>query len=97
MTWAGLLCGIGHGYTFPILFGLVVNRTPEENRGAALAIFTALFDLGLLVGGPLLGAVIGGFGYAVMYASGGVLTLLGTAAFLLWERRLSRAPAPPTA
>jgi MFS family permease len=97
VTWAGLLCGIGHGYTFPILFGLVVNRTPEENRGAALAIFTALFDMGLLVGGPLLGAVIGRFGYSGMYAAGGVLTLAGTAAFLAWERRLSRAAQPAKA
>jgi MFS family permease len=84
---AGVLCGIGHGYTFPILFGLVVSRAPEENRGAAMAIFTALFDLGVLVGGPALGLVIERAGYAAMFATGGALTAAGTVLFLLWDRR----------
>lgn len=87
---AGLLCGIGHGYTFPILFGLVVSRAPEDNRGAAMAIFTALFDLGLLVGGPLLGALIERAGYPWTFRTAAALTLLGLATFLLWERSLER-------
>jgi MFS family permease len=87
---AGFLCGIGHGFTFPILFGLVVSRAPEANRGASLAIFTALFDLGLLLGGPAFGAVIERFGYTAMFRTGAALTALGLAVFLLWERRLAR-------
>lgn len=88
---AGLLCGIGHGYAFPILFGLVVTRAPDDNRGASMAIFTALFDLGLLVGGPLLGALIERAGYPATFRSAGVFMLLSLAGFLLWERRLGRA------
>jgi len=87
---AGLLCGIGHGYTFPILFGLVVTRAPDDNRGASMAIFTALFDLGLLVGGPLLGALIERAGYPTTFRSAGALTLAGLALFLLWEHHLER-------
>jgi MFS family permease len=87
---AGLLCGIGHGFTFPILFGLVVTRAPEENRGASMAIFTALFDLGLLVGGPLLGALIERTGYPTTFRTAAALTTLGLAAFLVWERSLER-------
>jgi predicted MFS family arabinose efflux permease len=86
---AGLLCGIGHGFTFPIVFGLVVTRTPEENRGTALALFTALFDLGLLVGGPLFGFVIERFGFGAMFAGAGVGLALGSAAFFVWDLRLS--------
>jgi MFS family permease len=92
---AGLLCGIGHGYTFPILFGLVVTRAPEPNRGAAMALFTALFDLGVLVGGPALGLVIERAGYGAMFTTGGALTAAGTAVFLLWDRRRSTADAAP--
>ena len=88
---AGLLCGIGHGYTFPILFGLVVSRAPEDNRGAAMAIFTALFDLGLLLGGPLLGALIERAGYTPMFYTGAALTTVGLGIFLLWERSLRGA------
>jgi MFS family permease len=86
---AGLLCGVGHGFTFPILFGLVVTRTPEANRGAAMAIFTALFDLGLLVGGPAFGWLIERAGYAAMFRAGAGLTALGTSIFLVWERRIA--------
>lgn len=94
---AGFLCGIGHGFTFPILFGLVVSRAPEANRGASLAIFTALFDLGVLMGGPAFGAVIERFGYTAMFGVGACLTALGLAGFLLWERQLARAREAPRA
>jgi MFS family permease len=86
---AGLLCGVGHGFTFPILFGLVVTRTPEANRGAAMALFTALFDLGLLVGGPTFGWLIERAGYAAMFRAGAGLTALGTSIFMVWERRIA--------
>ena len=29
---AGALCGAGHGYTFPLLFGMVVNRARKVQR-----------------------------------------------------------------
>jgi len=85
LLFAGVLCGIGHGFTFPILFGLVVSRTPEENRGSTLALFTALFDLGVLIGGPSFGLVIERFGFAAMYGAGGIALALGTAGFFLLD------------
>jgi len=93
---AGVLCGIGHGYTFPILFGLVVTRTPEANRGTAMAIFTALFDLGVLVGGPVFGWVIERSGFGAMFQLGGGLLALGTAAFFWGDARATHAgPGEP--
>jgi MFS family permease len=87
---AGLLCGIGHGFTFPILFGLVVTRAPEANRGTCMAVFTALFDVGVLVGGPSLGWLVESQGFAHMYLAAGALTLLGSASFFALDAR--RAP-----
>jgi MFS family permease len=84
---AGLLCGFGHGYTFPILFGLVVTRTPDANRGTTLALFTALFDLGVLVGGPLFGFVIERLGFPWMFAIAGAGMTLGTLVFFVWDAR----------
>ena len=49
---AGVLCGAGHGYAFPIVMGMVVSRAAEADRGSAMAIFTGLFDVGALLGGP---------------------------------------------
>ncbi len=90
LVTAGLLCGIGHGFTFPILFGLVVTRTPEENRGTTLALFTALFDLGVLLGGPLFGLVIERLGFAAMYGLAGAGLGLGSLVFFAWDGRTGR-------
>jgi MFS family permease len=84
---AGLLCGIGHGYAFPILFALVVTRARPEIRGTAMAIYTGLFDFGALLGGPGLGLVIERFGYPVMYQGTAGIVVVGALVFALWDRR----------
>ncbi|MBM4244534.1 MAG: MFS transporter [Deltaproteobacteria bacterium] len=53
----GALCGMGHGYAFPILNVLAVARTPARVRGAVVSLYTAMIDLGQMVGSPLLGAI----------------------------------------
>jgi len=83
---AGLLCGFGHGYTFPILSGLVVARVHDANRGAALAVFTGLFDLGVLLGGPAFGLVIERAGYPTMFATAGAVVLAGAILFYTLDR-----------
>ena len=83
---AGVLCGLGHGMTFPILMGLVVSRARDADRGAAMAIFTALFDLGMLIGGPAFGLLIDARGYPAAFGLGGLLLTGGGLAFALWDR-----------
>lgn len=84
---AGVLSGIGHGYAFPILFAFTVTRTPEEVRGASLSFFTALFDVGVLIGGPLLGAIIEGAGYPAMFLTAGALLTFAMVTYYVWDRR----------
>jgi predicted MFS family arabinose efflux permease len=98
---AGALCGAGHGYTFPILFGMVVTRARDAERGAAMSIFTALFDAGVLLGGPLFGwtygrrltieiASLGIYAhlerYTLVYAVGAGLLTLGALVYALLDR-----------
>ncbi|MEE8476593.1 MAG: MFS transporter [Myxococcota bacterium] len=83
---AGVLCGLGHGFTFPILFGLVVTRTREADRGSGLAIYTALFDLGIVVGAPSFGFVIGDAGFAAAFIGAAVLVAGGASVFAIWDR-----------
>lgn len=83
---AGVLCGVGHGFTFPILSALVVARAQPSERGTALASFTALFDLGLLVGGPLLGLVLELSSYASMFTVAGLIAAGGVIVFAIWDR-----------
>ncbi len=84
---AGFLCGLGHGYAFPILSGMVVNRVSDDSRGTALAIFTGLFDLGMLVGSTVFGALIEWQGFAVLYAFGAVVLASALAVFVRWDPR----------
>jgi MFS family permease len=86
---AGVLGGIGHGYAFPIISALVVTRAPASERGTALSTFTALFDLGLLVGGPLLGFVLAHADYRAMYWTAGAIAFGGALAFAAWDRTRS--------
>jgi MFS family permease len=83
---AGVLCGLGHGFTFPILFGMVVTRTREADRGSAMAIYTALFDLGVVVGGPGFGFVIGASSFTAAFGAAAGLVVGGTAVFAVWDR-----------
>jgi MFS family permease len=84
---AGLLCGSGHGYAFPILFSMVVTRASDSDRGSATAIFTALFDLGLVLGGPLFGWISRSAGYSPMYTTAAAVIVVGTAVYAFWDRR----------
>jgi MFS family permease len=89
---AGILCGAGHGYAFPILFGFTVTRAPQELRGSAVAFFTALFDIGVLIGAPLLGLIINGAGYTTMYAMAAATLAISTGIYFVWDRRWDPDP-----
>lgn len=90
---AGVLCGVGHGYGFPIMSGMVVSRALDEDRGSAVSIFTALFDMGTLVGGPVLGVIISGYGYTAMFRFAAVAIVAASFAFATWDRRMLAARA----
>lgn len=87
VAFAGVLAGMGHGFTFPILLGLVVSRARPAERGAALAIFTAIFDAGSLLGNPLFGLVVKAtHSYRVMFAAAAAVMAAGTAVFGALDR-----------
>jgi MFS family permease len=77
---------IGMGAAFSLLFPslslLAVERVVPERRGAAMGTFTANFDLGMLVGSPLVGAAaaLGGYSAAFYVAAGAALACAGLSA-----------------
>ncbi len=81
----GVLCGVGHGYAFPILNVLVVARTPGHVRGAVVSLYTAMIDLGQMIGAPLLGAIaMRGFG--AMYLTAGAALAVAALALRVGDR-----------
>ena len=82
---AGILCGGGLGYVYPITFADVIERSSPQERGSAMAAYTLFWDLGALIGSPALGWVILHFGYTAMFATAGVLMLVAAAGLAVWD------------
>ncbi|MFH1330407.1 MAG: MFS transporter [Actinomycetota bacterium] len=94
MVAAGVLSGAGLGYAFPILFSLVVERASIEERGSAMAAFTAVFDAGTLAGSPTLGWVIHQFGYGAMFAAAAGWMAVAALVFAFWDTGGARGRDP---
>ena len=90
---AGFFCGVGHGYAFPILLGLVNRRARVTERGAAMAIYTTIDNGAVLVAGPVLGFLIETLGYTPMFRSAAGLLAVTTMLFWLWDRGREQEPA----
>jgi predicted MFS family arabinose efflux permease len=84
---AGTFFGLGHGFAFPVLFGILVTRARIADRGSAMGIFTALFDAGAVVGGPLIGALIMSAGFGAAFAAAAGIVAVGMLVFGIWDGR----------
>jgi MFS family permease len=89
---AGMCCGIGHGYAFPVLFSLVIGRVTASARGGAMAIYTCIDWAGTLIAGPVVGIVIERAGYTAGFCLLAFTLALGTTLFYGLDRA-ARAPA----
>lgn len=92
LTLGAALLGAAHGTVFPILANQVVDRARSAERGSAMATFTSVFDIALLVVAPLIGVVIDAAGYTVAFSSLGVALGLGAAVYGRWDRRTVAVP-----
>ena len=73
-----LIVGVGFSMLFPSLALMVVGEVGEDRRGSAMGAFTAFFDVGVGLGGPIAGLTASLLGYpAVFYLS--AVAALGTA------------------
>jgi predicted MFS family arabinose efflux permease len=72
-----LAMGAGFSLSFPSLALLVVQRVDEARRGAAMAAFTAFFDLGVGLGAPVAGAISALAGYPAAFGAAAALAAAG--------------------
>jgi MFS family permease len=87
--------GLAFALIYPSLSLVVVNSVPDARRGAALGTFTAFFDIGFAVGGPLTGlaAALGGYSAAFWLGAAFALGAVGVASTL---RRIRPVAEPAT-
>jgi MFS family permease len=62
-----VVIGIGFSMLFPALALMVVGDVGDDRRGSALGAFTAFFDIGVGLGGPLAGATASLAGYPAVF------------------------------
>lgn len=83
LTAVGVLTGLGHGFLFPSLSALALDRAGEGREGMAMALYTGSFDMGTVAGSGALGFVAERAGYGAMFSIAAGLTAAGAAFFLI--------------
>ena len=91
---AAILLGVGHAFVVPILMSLITGRARASERGSAMTILIALFDVSALFGAPAIGATIQARGYPTAFAAIGTLVAAGVIAYYLLEARAVARMAP---
>jgi MFS family permease len=93
LVLAAFFGGLAHGGLFPLLSSQVVARARTAERGSAMAVFTSIFDIALLVAAPSVGSLIDGFDYAVAFAVVAGVLVVGSWVYAIWDRRMVAAEA----
>lgn len=78
---AGGLAGLAHGYCFPVLTSQLVSRMPDSQRGSAMAMFTAIWELTVLIGPPMFGQIADVHGDPAMFA---VAAAISVGCIVIW-------------
>lgn len=92
VTLAGAaITGAGLGLIYPATAAMTLRRSRTETAGAAMGAMTSFWDLGILIAGPVSGAIAAGVSYHAAFAAAVVATLL---ALLLAVRASSAQPSP---
>ncbi|MBI1736428.1 MAG: MFS transporter [Candidatus Rokubacteria bacterium] len=94
---AAVLLGSGNSVLYPTLIAVVLDRTPDRERGVALGSASAAWDLGVVVGSALVGFIADRVAFGAGFAVAGGAAALGAVAFVVSERRQLRPAAAPVA
>ena len=87
--------GAAFSTLYPSLILTVVDRVPESRRGSAVGTFTAFFDVGVGIGGPLTGAAVAlGGVYAAAFWLAAACAGASAVVIATGLRRASPATAP---
>lgn len=91
MAFCGtLLSGIGFSLVFPSMGVQAMARVPAHSRGVAVGSFLAFIDVASGLTGPLVGVVIGFYGYQAAFLAGALTCV--AALILMLSGRVSNSP-----
>ena len=87
---AALLLGSGSALLYPTMVALLVDRTPEAERGLAIGTLSASWDVGVVIGSLIIGVTVERASYAAGFLVAGASSILGLTTFAVTERRVRR-------
>ncbi len=88
LVLVGILYGITHGILYPVLNAITVAIVPEKDRGASNALFTAVFNGGMMVFALSLGFLVDARGsYLAAFNVSAFACLAGAAVVALFSLR----------
>jgi MFS family permease len=82
-----VLSGFGHALLFPVVVSVGSGAFPREYRGTGTTLVLGFVEVGAMVGGPVLGGIIDHFGFAPMFYTAAITSLVMAAAYAVLERR----------
>ncbi len=71
------VCGIANGGIMSLAMACAMEGAQEGSRSTTMAVFQAIYGIGMTLGPILMGAVVDGFGYPVGFLSFAVLSAVG--------------------
>jgi MFS family permease len=84
--------GLGFGLAQPGLSAYTIDRLTPERRGVGMSTFSQGLELGMGLGGILMGYIATHAGFTTMYLCGSVCVATALAIFVLGNRRTVSAP-----
>ncbi|MBI5343417.1 MAG: MFS transporter, partial [Deltaproteobacteria bacterium] len=94
LSLVAMVSGTGHGFLFPSLSALILDRAGKEKGGMAMAMFTGAFDMGLVIGAAVFGFVAEHLGYGTMFFSAAGFTAAGALFFFTQDPAFRKASPP---
>lgn len=88
------LYALSFGIVYPTLGAFLVDVVPGNVRGSAIGVFTAGFDMGVMVGSTLGGMLAEALGLEATFVAIGLLCLVGVAVFWTGTKEPGNAPIP---
>lgn len=79
---AAILEGSGAGMLVPIILALISDRCSATERGKVFAICVSGFDVGVALGGPVLGSLLLDLGYRFLFGMTAIMAIIALIIFI---------------
>ena len=84
---AAVIEGMGAGILVPITLALISDRCIATERGKAFAVCISGFDVGVALGGPVIGSLVLDLGYRYLFFITAMMAILALIVFLIFSNK----------